>query len=530
MSEPAEFQLSPQDPMSNRTPRVPWYLVTNQLNLMFMFAAGLVTGPKGFGRKYYLDPLSIAPGWVPLFRDLIPAGALAQATAEAKHLEVVAATVDLSALRGPVQAIDNEGQLKVLLWPDEESGDERMLFVPAPLPAGWVKDILLPSKEASVAFREQAADYANVSIAAYKQQVKARLFQSGAGSAWPPAGPVPSGRDQPLHQISAVGAVQALVVGLGNRGTALIKAARRLADPGDTGAEHGDDPLLQAVVQWARGATPTDADEVQARILGRLLAAVVRAKAEADDVTGTGCAPDTRQAVLDTLDDECQHLVEPKWQEALTRLTHDLKGLLGLGDATLSELLKRHTRPFSRGLILFFLRDHSDELLVLVEKQGLLTDQDLVVAAALYGARDGWMGLPQALKDYPGLSAATTHRMAVMAQQAQGSELDLGSAPPRVRPLLELLDPGTSGWSRYQLDGAVCLARGMKWQAVLKTRISLGKGNYRLQVDSRGVHLLFDGDVKAVQTDVDRDLLFQSLAKVAIPPKIEAEVRSKLKS
>jgi hypothetical protein len=120
--------------------------------------------------------------------------------------------------------------------------------------------------------------------------------------------------------------------------------------------------------------------------------------------------------------------------------------------------------------------------------------------------------------------------MSSIAHQDQGSGVDLGVVPSRVRPLLELLQPGDSGWTKRQRDGALNLARGMDWQGVLKTRISLGKGDYRLQVDGRGVYLLIDGDVKAVHTEVDPDRLFESLAKSTIPPKIEAEVRSAFRS
>ena len=37
-------------------PPLVWHLPTNQLNLMYMLAAGLVTGPKGFGRKQRCPP------------------------------------------------------------------------------------------------------------------------------------------------------------------------------------------------------------------------------------------------------------------------------------------------------------------------------------------------------------------------------------------------------------------------------------------------------------------------------------------
>jgi hypothetical protein len=523
-----ELELAAQEIPRNRRPRPVWHLATNQLNLMFMLAAGLVTGPKGFGRKYYLDPLSVAPGWIPLFAERLPPAALGQATSEESHLLGVAAEIDLRALRGPIRALDERGRLRELQWPDEARGDERMLFIPAPVPIAWLGALLFPSKEVRAAVREQAADYANVPMGAYRQPVRAALFRPGPAPSWPVEGLTLPDRDQSPHRVSAIGAVQALLVGLGNRGNALVEAARRLADAAGTAPVQADDPLLRAVLQWADGAGAPEEGEVQTRILIRTLEAIVGARADADGSAEAWCPPDIHQAVLGTLDEERQRLTEPKWREALARLIDDLKGLLGLGDATASDLLERHSRPFSRGLILFFLRRHCDDLLDMARDQRQLTDQDLVVAAALFGARSGWIGLPPGLKDTPGLTAATTHRMAAMAHRGQGSGLDLGPAPPRVRPLLELLAADESGWTKRQRAGALRLARGLGWQGVLKTRISLGKGDYRLQVDGRGAHLLIDGDVKAVHTEVDPGPLLDSLAKVAVPPKLEADVRSVL--
>lgn len=526
MHEPSDFGLTGEAAPRNRKPHHVWHLVTSQLNLMFLLAAGLLTGPKGFGHKYYRDPLSVAPGWIVLFGERIPPGALQQAIAEESHLQGVAATIDLSALRGPIRALDGKGQLRELQWPDEASGDEQLLFVPAPLPVGWLHAILFPSREASAAFREQAADYANVSIDACKLQVKAKLFRPGPGLSWPLTSNLPPDRDQSYQRVSAVGAVHALMVGLGNRGSALVKAARLVAECAEGTSVHTEDPLLRAVLHWVQGTSEPEGGEVQGRILTRLLGSIVSAKLNADSSDGTRCDPN--QAVLDTLEEERQRLTEPKWQEALTRLIDDLRGLLGLADATISELLKRHTRSFSRGLILFFLRQRSAELLELAQHQPLLTDHDLVVGAALFGARDGWMRLPEALKGTPGLTAATTQRMAVMAHRDGHSGLDLGPIPTRVRPLLELLQPGDSGWTKVQREGALRLTRAMDWQGIVKTRISLGKGDYRLQVDGRGAHLLIDGDVKAVETEVEPNLLFESLAKAVIPPKVETAVRSVL--
>lgn len=529
--DPEKPTLELTDPAAPKpmAPRQTWHLVTNQLNLMYLLSAGLVTGPKGFGRKYYTDPLSAAPGWIPLFDDAIPPAALAQATAEERHLEPIIARVDLSALSGPVQALDSQGRLHALLWPGDAGGDERILWIPTPLPVTWLEEIVFRSKEARALVREQAADYANVPLAGYKQQVKARLFSAKSSLPWPIEGLGLPDRDRPQHQASAVGAVQGLFVGLGNRGDALVTAAKQLADPAESGAQPVDNPVLRAVLAWAAGDSERADPDAQGRILARLLAAVVDAQTQADEASaGEWCPPDLQQVVLDVLDAERQGLAEPKWQEALTRLTADLKGAVGLGDATISELLQRHPKPFSRGLLLFFLRQRCHELLTL--EQPMLTDQDRLVAAALFGARGGWMELPAALKETPGLTAAITHRMAALAHRQQGTGLDLGPAPVRVRPLRELLATAGEAWSTRQQDGALELARGMGWQDALRTRVSLGKGDYRLRVDGRGAHLLLDGDVKAVTTDVNASRLFELLATSAIPAALDAKVRTTLKA
>jgi hypothetical protein len=526
--EKPTLDLTEPAPTKAAVPRQTWHLVTNQLNLMYLLSAGLITGPKGFGRKYYADPLSAAPGWIPLFDDAIPQAALKQATSEERHLQAVIACIDLSALRGPVHALDGGRQPRTLQWPDEARGDERLLWVPAPLPVHWVQTIVFPSKETRSLIRDQAADYANVPIDAYKQQIKARLFSGKSGLAWPMGNLSLPDRDQPLHHASAVGAVQGLLVGLGNRGGALVEAGRLLAEPADRGARMPDAPLLRGVLAWAdRDSNGLDAD-VQGGILARLLAGIIDAKVRADDAAETEwCPPDVQQVVLDGLEAEREALTDAKWKEALGRLIGDLKGAIGLGDATVSELLQRHPKPFSRGLLLYFLRRSCGELLSM--EQPLLTDQDYVVAAALFGARGGWMELPLALTQISNLTAATAHRMATLAHRQRDTGVDLGPAPPRVKPLRELL-ADHEHWGKRQQDGAAELARDMGWREVLKTRISLGKGEYRLLVDGRGAHLLLDGDVKAVTTNVDASRLFDLLATSAIPAAVEGKVRTTLVS
>ena len=516
-------------------PRLVWHLPTNQLNLMYLLAAGLITGPKGFGRKYYQDVLSICPGWLPLFAAAIPGEALDLAVSEAGHLRRVVAALDLSGLEGPVQALGPDGEIRPLQFPQGLTGTEQVLFVPAPLPATWIQAILFASKEDSAATLDEAADYANVPMASYKRQVKPKLFTAASKVPWPSAAGVLPERDESIHAVAGIGA---------SAGPALCprQSGRQ---PGGCWSPPVGSSRPRATDRCPQG-TPAGGPESlgqPGRSGGR--AGYPGASAPGDPTRRGGCQGpegqpvrcrvrcegltlDPRQAVLDVLEAQRRHLPEDKWQSALERLGGDLRGIVGLGGDTVSALLTRHTKPFSRGLILFFLREACQDLLDL--RQPLLTGMDTVIAAALFGARSGWMGLPAEVRAQPGLREAITHRMAALAQRHRQTGLDLGPAPKRVLSLRELLGPREGVWSKSQQAGALTLARGMGWSQVMQTRISLGKGDYRLQVDGRGAHILLDGEVKAVTTEIDREGFFARLAEAEIPVRLDTKVRADLGS
>jgi len=540
---------------------------------MYLLAAGLITGPRGFGRKYYRDALGALPGLIPLFAERIPARVLQEAVAEGPHLRAVIALIDLAALRGPVLVMTPDGELRARDCPAGLIGDEDMLLVPAPLPAHWIATLIFASAQHKAATQAEAAAYANVPLADYKQQVKARLFAGDVLLPWPPS-PCPASGLNPASppvssmtsdlsaipdpspgHVSAVGAALALLFALGNTGAATASASRALwalplaspdarahprpppshkatldANPNANPNANLDaspnasldanlDPILHALLRWALKAAEDEKDGVQAKLLQRLLTALV----EAADSTGQ-CPPDPRQVVLEVLAEEATRLAEPKWRDALSRLSQDLRGSITLGDATISELLQRHPRPFSRGLLLFFLRERCEELLAF--RHPALTAQDQVVAAALFAAHWGWMALPTRLRAVCGLAPAVQHRMAALAHQLNGTGIDLGPAPPPVLPLRALLEGALPKAAR---TAALRLVRGMSWEnEVLTTRISLGKGDYRLTIDGRGAHLLLAGDIKAVTSEVDQAALLARLAVAEIPARLDAELRGLL--
>jgi len=223
--------------------------------------------------------------------------------------------------------------------------------------------------------------------------------------------------------------------------------------------------------------------------------------------------------------DSIKTTLDDKIKTALTKLSGDLRSIAGYADSTITEIFERHPKIFSRVMALFVLRQKSSERLEF--RHPLLRENDLIAAAILFAARDGWQGLPSDVRTQPGMNAAVSHRMAAMAHRLSKTGMDLGPPPPRPKPLRELFTPGSKGWTPNQKEAALLLARENKWDFI-HTRISLGKGDYQLVVNGGGVHILLPGEVKAVVTEVDLEQFFKKLPETKPSAKIEKKIREKL--
>jgi len=314
----------------------------------------------------------------------------------------------------------------------------------------------------------------------------------------------------------------ALLSAIANHGDAVMSACRLACEPESFAPDSSEataSPILPALYRWVSGSPATAEDGLQAGMLLATLEAITDEKQVADS---DGRKANTRQAVLDYLSAEKARLGDERLRGALDKLDGDLRGIIGFGGDTGGELLERHAKPYSRALILFFLRDDYSGFLEF--DHPLLNDDDRIVAALLFAAATGWRSLATELRDLAGAERVSL-LMAAAAQRALDTGLDLGPALARRRPLRELLTPGAKGWNNKQQQTALALARGLDWNDLIHTRISLGKGDYQLRIDAGGAHILLDGEVKAVTTSVDRDELLQRLSTAVVPAKLEAVVR-----
>ena len=496
-----------------------WLLVSNHQNLLYMLAAGLVMPPMGFGKKYYQDTLAAYPGWIPLFANEVPKAAIAYSISERKHLIPCIATMNLTTLQGKVMAIDSEGGAKEVSFPDGLTGSEQILLIPAPLPVTWVTSIAFQSSDHKTRCEADARDFANVTLLDFKREVSASAFSKVTGWHWPPSGiDIPS-KGIVLDTPFAAGGIMALLLHLGNIGEIGMQACRLAFDAETEVAQSIPDPLISSLGMWMQTGQTNDTGDISNRLFWDAVMKVAACRFSDAPFTPL-------DVVLDYLESAGEGMDE-RMKLALVKLSNDLRTIASFTDSTITEIFERHPKSFSRVLTLFFLLEKCADLLSF--KHPLLTKSDIIAAAILFAARDGWLGLPLQLRNSPSSQAAILHRMAAMTHHMGDTGLNLGSPPSRPLPLRELFLLGPKGWSTAQKDAALALARECRWGCI-QTRVSLGKGDYRLFVDGGGMHIIVAGEAKAVETEVDREKFFGELASKPISDKQDRKVRDLLKA
>lgn len=496
---------------------VRWCLATNHLNLMYMLSAGLILSPRSFGKKYYADSLKTFPGWIPLFADMIPKQAMDLSLSEADHLKPCVATLDLSSLRGELMVILRDGEIRKVAFPDELDGNEAVLLIPAPLPTAWIEVISFRSKEDKQSCDREAQEYANVPLNDFQRSLNPRLLAGHMNNKWPLTDFALPDRDSSPDLALAAGGMMAMLFQFANMGDSAVMACRLAFDGAESVAATIRDPLIRAFYDWLKtGIVPPTGDLLPELFWGAVNA-VAGLRSSVDGLNPL-------DAVLSFLD-AARAGMDEKHHKALTKLSNELRSISGFADSTITEIFERHSRQFPRAMAMFFLRQRSSDLLEF--RHPLLNENDYLAAALLFAARDSWLGLPADVRNQPGMNAAVSQRMAAMAHRLSGAGMDLGAPPPRCVPLREMFAPGAKGWSAKQKEAALHLAHVNQWNCI-HTKVSLGKGEYRLLIDGSGTHILMTGEVKAVNTEVDITKFFQRLAETRLSGKVDKKIRDLL--
>ena len=510
------FESSEKSVQRGKGQEVKWRLVTNHQNLMFMLSAGMIMPPSGFGKKYYQDTLSLVPGWVPLFPDTLWQSAIDHSVSEQALLRPCYAELDLSGVSGLVKVL-RSGGWDDAHFPDEVYGNEELILVPAPLPISMVREVVFSSKDDKSYCEKDAKNFSNVPLADFKTKAAGTPFKKAISGSWPPLIDGVEERKVELTLPDAFGGVVTVLNQLSNRDDAAIELKKAFfqKNPGME-VSNAFPMLLGAHELFYAPGSEDERLRVSSTLFGRIAGALVSARQR----IGSGSPRDVVVAVLEEANANMQGQNKLKSE----RLIEDLKRTVQLPDKTLDELIEIHQGPLSRVLILFFMNDLAQDLLEVSNDQ--ISGYEMCGAAALFGISEGWMRMTRTLRERNGLNMVAPAYMAHLSHQLSSSDLELGTLPDRPRSLRELLREKSS--DRKINAAALYIARACKWDCI-KTRIRLGKGDYQLLIDGSGASLLLDGDVKAVEAEVDQEKFMSFLnSEPGIPAKVENEARKML--
>jgi hypothetical protein len=510
------FESNEQSVQPGRGHEIKWRVVTNHQNLMFILSAGMIMPPGGFGKKYYQDTLSLVPGWVPLFPETLWQSAIDHSVSEQTHLRPCYAELDLSGVSGGVKVL-RSGCWEDAHFPDEVYGNEDLILVPAPLPISMVKEIVFPSKEDKSFCDKDAQNFSNVPLADFKTKAAATPFKKAKSGSWPP--PIGGAEERQVELIlpDAFGGVVTLLSRLSNRNDAAIELTREFFQktPGHDVVQVF--PMLLGAHALFYSSDMSSEQHGASSVLFRNLAeSLVRGREGAGSIS-------PKDTIMGVLEDSNTSL-QGQAKQAGERLMEDLKRIVQFPDKTLDELLEIHQKPLPRSLIIFFMNDNPLDLLDVSSAQ--LTGYEFCGAAILFGIAEGWMRMPASLRESNGLNRVVPAYMAHLSHWLSGSGIELGPLPDRPQSLRELLSAKQS--DKKVNNAALYIARACKWDCI-KTRIKLGKGDYQLLIDGSGASLILDGDVKAVEAEVDQDKFMALLSsETDIPAKVENEARKML--
>lgn len=500
------------------------YFVTNNKNLLYMLSAGLVLPSNGFGEKYYQDTLTCCCGWIPLFTSTPSQAALNFCTAEASYLRLCILEVSFDQISGPVQMLSGD-----LLESRELSkirGETKLIYVPAPLPLTAIKRILFPSVEDRKACESDIRNYRNVSWAGLKKTTHRKMFENSSNTQWPPK-KVPDPREMPFAPVQAAGGIMALLRLMANRCFAARSGHNESVGVAVNITAYGTNPEPMPVlentvfsefgdwIQMGRTKSKDTSFEYKSDKLRSLFWQAV------DRIVDEGCVVsgnDDERVLLEFLD-AVKAEVQGDLQRNVVELQRDMKSLIGLGDIRITEMFEKYKSSFPRSLIVFFLREDSTSLVEFNEPG--LNDEDLLAAAVLFGARDGYISLPTALRGDAATTFAISHRMASLSHRIQNTRLDFGEPPLRPIPLVELF---LGDWNDYEQASALRIARKQRWDCI-QTHVEIGPGEYQMKVKRGGTVFILEGEPKAVEVMALRHKFLTCLAEaVRLNPAVESRI------
>lgn len=489
------------------------YLVTNHKNLLYMLASGLIMPPRGFGNKYYQDTLGIFDDWVPLYHEKIPKSAIHYSASEAKHLIPCIVKINSTNLGGTVNAVTLKNKINDKKFPEEIDETDSIIFLPGPLPVSIIESIFFQTKAEKTQCEQDSRDFGNIPLKNYSLRTDKKLFSSKFKGIWPLDEITLPNHECALDVPIASGGIMGALLYIANRSDFGMNMSRLSFEP-DWDTIDGQSSTYIAISHWFKNGKPLETEDLITKVFWGLLQhlAFYRLLNEHDSVANYALS----------------YLLDLKMKlgqgasERLGQLIDDLQIHVSFSEKTLSELFEQNKKPIPRALILLLSKDSLQDLISY--QHPMLNDLDLIYAAMLFSAREGWLGIPIELRGNPYTEKAITHRMAEISHTLSGTDLYFGTPPSRPKSIRELFSNSDNKWNKKQTEAAAFLSKKMNWDCI-QTRITLPKGESKFVIEGGKASIVLQGEPKSISMEVDSVCFFEELS---INPVIDHELQNNI--
>jgi hypothetical protein len=231
-------------------------------------------------------------------------------------------------------------------------------------------------------------------------------------------------------------------------------------------------------------------------------------------------------AVINELNNAQHSIPDEALKKALATLKEDLIDIRTSTTKTLDQLFEQHKKPFSRALIIFFVRDKVAELVKFRDSQ--VNTIDLLVASLLFGAREQWKNFSTEVRGYSLFTKEQSIFMTNLFHAQTGTGIEVKTTAKNIKPLYDLLlgDNAIKSNAKKFRDTRVMVANSMGWDCITYKVLINGEFFTR---PGKTTELSANKDIFSVDAEVQIDKFEQLLGVDTIKNSIEEKARENIK-
>lgn len=471
-----------------------WFFPTNTINMRMIIAQGLLASHEG-SKKYYTDALELFPGWIPVYKNIIPPAILKKGLQVTERATLTRCIIefDLKSINGEAKIFKENDLINIKLDDiDKEVID--VLYILAPLPLSSISKIIFQNNEAKKQFENDAENRSNVileGLTLNSTKADQKLFKTESTFLNNSTNLTPANETmldykkidyQKVYSYGGLLLTMFYFAKNGNKSNEIYHSINELRD-----LSQSKENDIYLIYQYFKDSNKGAGLNPKEQIYNDLIEIAMKNK-------------DFKEDVIELLESDKW---DEKYKERTQNLAEKLKTfeMIGAGDKTVSDHFKEAKTPLEKILLMLFLREDSDDLIDY--NLDTFSEDDYIQFAMMFGIRDQFSKTPKFLREFSGLQNFISQKMAIYAHKQANSTLQFKNLKTPLTLMDMLQNNRFKKW----------VAKYLKIKDCFQTNIIIPKGDYKLKITNSRMEIVFDGIVKTPVAELKNEKFFKFISK-----------------